>query len=160
MSHIQSQRDQRVNQRRKIEDRLRRKEQEVVQFEAQIKEARIYIQALQDVLKMLPRDKETPETIAETTLRPGSTVARAREAILRRGAPIHLMDLLRELELGTSREAKASLGGSLAAYVRRGEIFSRPAPNTFSLVELGHQTETDHERLPEHFGEATSDAPF
>ena len=130
------------------------------QLEAQLKEARIYIQALQDVLKLLPRDKETPESIAETTLRPGSTVARAREAILRRGAPMHLMDLLRELGLGTSREAKASLGGSLAAYVRRGEIFSRPAPNTFSLVELSHQPGADDEKLPKNFGEAASEVPF
>jgi hypothetical protein len=31
----------------------------------------------------------------------------------------------------------------LAAYVRRGEIFTRPSPNTFGLLELGHDNEAD-----------------
>jgi hypothetical protein len=140
-----------VNERRKIEDRLKRKEHEIRQLEAQINETRIYIQALQDVLKLLPRDKEGEES-AEAILRPGSAVARAREAILRRGTPMHLSDLLRDMGLAVSPEARASLGGSLSAYVRRGEIFSRPAPNTFGLTELGHGADTTKREPPENFG--------
>jgi hypothetical protein len=151
MSHSLSQKDSHVNERRKIEDRLRRKEQEIAQFEAQINEARIYIQALQDVLKLLPRDKES-EDGAETILRPGSAVARARAAILRRGAPLHLSELLRDIGLRVTPETRASLGGSLAAYVRRGEIFSRPAPNTFGLTELEHRPDTGTREPPENFG--------
>lgn len=156
-----------MNERRKIEDRLRRKEQEVAQLEAQIREARIYIQALQDVLKLLPKD-QNPQAIAESTLRPGSAVARAREAILRHGDPVHITTLLAELGLEINRDTRASLAGSLAGYVRRGEIFTRPAPNTFGLIEQGHtpNRELRQEELepPDNFGGPTgsrdSDIPF
>ena len=48
-----------MNERRKIEEKLRRKEQEIGALEDQIKDARVYVQALQDVLKLLPRDSES-----------------------------------------------------------------------------------------------------
>ena len=37
---------------------------------------------------------------------------------------------------------------SLAAYVRKGEIFTRSGPNTFGLIELGHVNE--NKANPEH----------
>jgi hypothetical protein len=43
---------------------------------------------------------------------------------------------------------RSALSGSIAAYVRKGEIFTRPAPNTFGLLELGNSVE-----LPLNFGE-------
>jgi hypothetical protein len=66
---------------------------------------------------------------------------------------MHLSDLLRDMGLAVSPEARASLGGSLSAYVRRGEIFSRPAPNTFGLTELGHGADSTKREPPENFGE-------
>jgi hypothetical protein len=58
---------------------------------------------------------------------------------------VHLDDLLLELGKKVTRSSQASLAGSLAAYVRREEIFTRPAPNTFGLIELGHDSEGDGE---------------
>jgi hypothetical protein len=124
-----------MNERRKIEDRLRRKELEIVALEDQIKEARVYIQALQDVLKLLPRDSDAGGG-PDTMLRAGSMVAQARNIIKAKAAPVHVDEILRILGKDVNRENKAALSGSLAAYVRRGEIFTRPAPNTFGLVEL------------------------
>jgi hypothetical protein len=126
-----------MNERRKIEERLKKKEQEIQGLEDQIREAKIYIQALQDVLKFMPRDAEVGAR-PETTLRPGSTVAKAREIILSLGHPSHVTELLKQLGTEVTRESRAGLSGSLSAYVRRGEIFTRPAPNTFGLLELGH----------------------
>jgi hypothetical protein len=148
-----------MNERKKVEERLRRKEGEIKAFEDQIRDAKIYIQALQDVLKLLPKDSEEQPN-ADAVLRPGSAVARARETILRLGQPTHLNTLIHELGLELTREAKASLSGSLAAYVRRGEIFTRPAPNTFGLVELGHRDEAPSP--PDDFGAATAEdeSPF
>jgi hypothetical protein len=57
---------------------------------------------------------------------------------LRHGDPVHITTLLAEIGLEINRDTRASLAGSLAGYVRRGEIFTRPAPNTFGLIELGH----------------------
>jgi hypothetical protein len=130
-----------MNERRKIEERLRKKEEEIREFEAKIRDARIYVQALQDVLKILPRGSE--KKIRVGALRPGSSMARVREFILERGRPGHVTELLEALGRPATREARASLSGSLAAYVRKGEIFTRPSPNTFGLIELGHEND-DH----------------
>ena len=69
-----------MHERRRVEERLKRKEQEIQALEAQIKDARVYIQALQDVLRLLPRDPDS-EPGTETMLRPRSLVAQARAAI-------------------------------------------------------------------------------
>src|SRR6266478_621310 len=84
-----------MNERRKIEERLRKKEEEIRGFETQIRDARIYVQALQDVLKLLPRGPE--RSMTSSALRPGSGVAKARECILSKGEPAHILELLRAL---------------------------------------------------------------
>jgi hypothetical protein len=149
-----------ISERRKIEERLRKKEQEIAELEEQIKAARIYLQALQDVLKILPKAPD-PTVTAEAVLRPGSAVAQAREVILERGEPVQILELLQALNKEPTRENRASLTSSLAAYVRRGEIFTRPAPNTFGLIELGHHTsEVDLEdHPPTGFGGAKPSPP-
>ena len=131
-----------MNERRKIEERLRKKEEEIRTLEAQIRDARVYMQALLDVLKLLPRGPE--RSVPSSALRPGSGVAKARECILRKGEPAHVLELLQALGKEPTREARASLSGSLAAYVRKGEIFTRPSPNTFGLVELGHRNQDEN----------------
>ena len=143
-----------MNERRKIEERLRKKEEEIREFEAKIRDARIYVQALQDVLKILPRGSE--RNVRAGALRPGSSMARVREFILERGRPGHVTELLEALGRPATREARASLSGSLAAYVRKGEIFTRPNPNTFGLIELGHDNEGNagpDDEPPADFGE-------
>ena len=141
-----------MTERRKIEDRLRKKEQEITALEEKIKSARIYVQALRDILKLLGNDRNEGAD-AEAVLRPGSAVANARQVILNKNAPVHVNEILESLGRETTREAKASLTSSLAAYVRRGEIFTRPAPNTFGLAELGHETiEEEAAEPPPDFG--------
>ena len=130
--------ESRVSEKRKIEDRLRKKQAEIGALEEKIKAAKVYVAALRDVLKMLGGEDETD--VAEAKLRPGSAVAQAREIIFARGEPVHLDDILEAMGKEANRDTKASLAGSLAAYVRREEIFTRPAPNTFGLIELGHET--------------------
>ncbi len=126
--------------RRQIEAMAKKKEQEIQELEAQIKEARIYLQALQDVLKRFPRDAGI-ETNADSTLRPGSMVAQAREAILKLAKPLHIDQILVEQGKELTRENRTALGGSISAYVRKGTIFTRTAPNTFGLVELNRRSD-------------------
>ena len=81
-------------------------------------------------------------------------MAQAREIILARHQPVHISDLLQALGKEANRENRASVTSSLAAYVRRGEIFTRPAPNTFGLIELGHHMlDEPAEEPPPDFGE-------
>jgi hypothetical protein len=150
-----------VSERKRIEERLRKKQAEVTALEEKIKAAKVYINALQDVLKMIGRDADDVEE-PEAKLRPGSSVAQAREAILARGEPMHLDDLLGSMGKDVNQSNKASLGSSLAAYVRDNEIFCRTAPNTFGLIELGHQDapEETEEEPPAGFGRAPVAASF
>lgn len=149
-----------MDDRKKIMERLRKKEQEIQLLEDRLRAARVYVQALHDVLKLLEGDvpssppSPTAPGSTESVLRSGSAVAQARHAILRRGGPVHISALLEELGKDSSRESRASLASSLAAYVRRGEIFTRPAPNTFGLIELGHKTvvENEDDQPPPGFG--------
>lgn len=150
-----------MSERGVIKDRLRKKEQEIQSLEEKLRTAKTYVNALQDILKML--DKVEPEQPAEATLRPGSAVSQARDVIFRNGAPVHINDLLEALGKEATREVRVSLTSSLAAYVRRNEIFTRPAPNTFGLIELGHKTvEEEEERTPpQGFGRSRDeDIPF
>jgi hypothetical protein len=142
-----------MNERKRIEDRIRKKEEEAQALEAQARDARVYVKALQDVLKMLPREPESSSE-SPTNLRPGSSATAARDIILKQNAPVHISELLREMGRELTRENRASLASSLAAYVRKGEIFTRPAPNKFGLIELGHSTgEENDPEPPEGFGE-------
>lgn len=138
-----------MNERRRIEERVRQKEMEIQELESKSRDAKIYLQALQDVLKIIPR--EISHSLGAKALRPGSSVFKAREVMLSVGHPMHITDLLTALEQPVNREARASLSSSLASYVRRGEMFTRPAPNTFGLAELGHPNVLD-EDPPEDFG--------
>ena len=140
-----------MSERAIIEERVRRKEAEVQALEKKLEAARVYLQALADVLRAI--DKAADDEPQETALRRGSAVTKAREIILEAGAPVHIDHLLTRLGREVTRKTKASLTGSLAAYVRREEIFTRPAPNTFGLIELNHfKGEDEKPDLPEGFG--------
>ena len=139
-----------MSERRKVEERLLRKEAEILGLEEKAKAARVYVQALRDVLKIMNSDNGSSDddSSAETVLRSGSAVAKAKDHILRQGAPVHISELLAALGKDQTRENRASLTSSLSAYVRRGEIFTRPAPNTFGLIELGHAEEAEAAPAP------------
>ena len=143
-----------VSERAVIEERLRKKQSEVASLEEKLKAAKVYVAALNDILRMLAKDDEPPADTVEAKLRPGSAVAQTREIILANGAPVHLDDILEAMGKSVTRDTKASLAGSLAAYVRKEEIFSRPAPNTFGLIELGHTEvfDEEEEQPPAGFG--------
>jgi hypothetical protein len=121
--------------REEIQKRIDRKRSEINDLQAKMRDAEIYIQALEDTIKILPRDAGTSEFFS-ADLRTGSKVARARDYLLRRGNPRQIMDILEGIGEAPTKENRAALSGSLSAYVRKGEVFSRPAPNVFGLLEL------------------------
>ena len=150
-----------MTERDLINQRLKRKEQEIQGFEDKIRAARIYVQALKDILKMLNSDSS--DQASESSLRAGSAVAQARDVILRADAPVHINDILEQIGKEATREGRASLTSSIAAYVRKGEIFTRTAPNTFGLIELDHEAEEDEVLSPPAgFGQDVDDddVPF
>jgi hypothetical protein len=49
---------------------------------------------------------------------------------------MQINEILRAIGRTADKKNRLSLSGSLAHYVRAEEIFTRPAPNTFGLIEL------------------------
>ena len=147
-----------MSERSVIEAKIKRKEAEIQSLEKKLEVARVYLQAVRDILKAV--DKEAADDRSdETALRKGSSVAQAREVIMTLGAPVHIDDLLRHLGRDLTRQNKASLTGSLAAYVRRDEIFTRPSPNTYGLIELNHLSVDDTpDEPPQDFGNVSPPA--
>jgi TolA-binding protein len=115
--------------------RVEKKQEEIFSLESQLREAKSYLQALEDTIRMLPREGLN-EGQADSVLRPNSTISKARDAILAAARPLHIQEILGAVGKPSTKEARAALSGSLASYVRRNEIFTRPAPNTFGLIEL------------------------
>lgn len=120
--------------REKLNKRIEEKRAEIEDLESKARDARIYLQALEDTLRLLPKDTE--EDGAEFNLRPGTNVDKAREALKAKGAPMHIAELLTVLGKPNDNLNRAALAGSLSAYVRKGQVFTRPAPNTFGLTDF------------------------
>jgi hypothetical protein len=121
--------------------RIEKKKKEIKQMETKIREAGIYVEALEETLSMIPQDgDEVAAASLPTALREGTNIAKAREALQRAGRPLHLVDLLKAMGKPVDKESRAALAGSLGSYARRNEIFLRAGPNTFGLIE-GHNGE-------------------
>lgn len=135
-----------------------RKSQEIKDLERQIDMARAYLQAIQDSMKALPREPSIQPNGDDPSLdlRPGTLLARAKDAIQRSGSPMHITALLSAIGVENTKKARVSLVGSLGAYVRKGTVFSRPAPNTFGLIGMDSLPfEAGDQALPEEFGKVT-----
>ena len=127
-----------------------KKQQEIRSLELQLREANAYIQALQDSMKLLPRDNGTDK--AQHKLRPDSTLAKTRDILKTVGSPMPIGDLLKALGLPQDKKHRVSLAGTLSGYAKKGRIFTKPLPNTFGLLEFGG---SDEDELPEEFGSMT-----
>ena len=119
--------------RAEFQKRVDKKIQEIEELETKIREARVYVQALEDMMRLLPREELNGQP--ESNLKPGTAIAKARDAIKAAGRPLHITDILTALGRPLDKGNRAAIGGSIAAYVRRGEVFTRPAPNTFGLMD-------------------------
>jgi hypothetical protein len=121
--------------RDRIEERIDKKTQEIQELEMKIREAKAYLQALQDIAKLMPRDDE--EEPAEEGMPSGrSYITDAKDAITKAGRALHIVEIIKMSGRKNDRKTRTGFSGSLAAYVRKGEIFTRPKPNTFGLIEL------------------------
>lgn len=138
-----------------IQAKIKKKESEIANLEKRVEAAKVYLTALNDIRKEMEKEDANIDE-SDATIRRGSSVDQAREAILSAGKPLHLEEILQAMGKDVTRESKASLNGSLAAYVRREETFTRPAPSTFGLVELNHfEAEREEDEPPAGFGTGT-----
>jgi hypothetical protein len=111
-----------------------KKEAEIRELELRIREAHSYVQAIEDSMKLLPR--ETAAEADNATLRPDSLLAKAREAIKTAGKPLPIIELLKALGKQPDKKNRVSLAGTLSSYARNGRVFKKTAPNTFGLIDF------------------------
>lgn len=132
-----------------------KKQQEIDDLEIKLREAKAYVQALQDSMKLLPRDGSSTDG-SEHTLRPDSALAKARDVIRASGKPMPIGDILKAIGANQDKKHRVSLAGTLSGYAKRGRIFTKTAPNTFGLLEFGASEEiVEGDDLPEDFGSMT-----
>lgn len=121
--------------------------------DAQIREVNAALAAYEEVLRLTPNDPDDDKSEP----RSGSMVALAREALRKNGQPMHVGKLLEAMGKQPVHEQKVSLASSLSAYVRKGQIFTKPEANTFGLREWDEAIrESDTDTLKELFEESTA----
>lgn len=139
-----------MSSRKAIERMIEKAEEEKVHFAKQIELKDAYIQGLKDTLRHLPKDGQNGN--GKTVLRPGSEIAKAREILLKEGKPLHITEILKRIGKDVNRKSRASLSGYMSYFMRRGEYFTRPAPNTFGLLEFDPPQPSSDEP-PAEFGQ-------
>jgi len=129
-----------------LQKKIDKKTTEINELENKLLEAKAYLQGLYDSLKLLPKENVSPAD----DLRQGSDMAKARKAILKMGKPLHIVEILKEIGKDANKSNKLSLAGSLSACVRKGRVFTKSAPNTFGLIEMGENKNATEP--PDDFG--------
>ena len=123
-----------MNSRKAIEKMIEKAEEDQANWRKQIELKDAYIQGLKDTLRHFPKGPDSPN--GQTALRPTSDISKAREILLKQGKPMHITDIVRQLGKEPTKQNRASLSSYIGSFVRRGEYFTRCAPNTFGVVEF------------------------
>lgn len=121
--------------------RIQKKQTEIAEMErefaAKVQGEKRYLQAMYDALKLLPKDGAEADSGRPAMLRKGSGTAKAYDALKRYGKPMHVTGIAEAIGKKATRQNTQGLASSMRAYVLKGEIFTKPAPNTYGLVEWG-----------------------
>lgn len=130
--------------------KITKKKVEIETLEKKLAHAKVYLKALEDSLDLF-------ESENQSSLRANSNVAKAKSVIQKTKAPLHINQILKKMGKKVNKKNRVSLASSISAYVRKGRIFKKTAPNTFSLFELESSQQssinTNHSsKLPLSFG--------
>ena len=127
-----------------LEKKIKVKEEEISELIRKIDREQAFLQGLQEALRALPKsegDQRQP-----TDLRIGTVTHRIYETIRDEGRPLPIREILHRLGKDPNdRKILRSVAGTIAAFVRKGEIFTRTGPNTFGLIELYTENAGEHE---------------
>jgi hypothetical protein len=146
--------------RSQVEKKIQAKQLEIADFESQIAKAEAYIQAMQEVLRLLPREDGDAVT-SEQLPRHGSAMAKTRELLLETRKPMHITEILKGIGKENTKSHRLSVSGSLRSYARKGLVFTQEGGNTFGLVEFqsanGNGQQTKEVVPPKGFGLESED---
>jgi hypothetical protein len=119
--------------REKFQKRIDEKLQEIASLHDRIRDLEVYVRAVEDTMRLLPRENQENRS---GDLRSGTNIHKAYEALRERGVPMHISDIVKAIGKPDEHDNRVALGGSISAYVRKGQLFTRPAPNTFGLLDF------------------------
>jgi len=131
--------------REELQKKIEKRRVEIADMESRLAQAKSYLQALEDTLRMAPKEPDTVAARPNTVLRHGTDLARTQEAIQKAGKPLHISDLMTALGKEDTKANRVSLAGSLGAYVRQHKIFRKAGPNIFGLIENQSDSATELE---------------
>src|SRR5947209_4024296 len=92
-----------------LKKRLEKKQEELIELEGQVRETRAYIQALQDTIKMYPKEEQDIVQVPESNIRSGSLVAKARDVLKKKGTAMHVSDILKAIGQEDNKERRLSV---------------------------------------------------
>lgn len=129
--------------RKKLQDKIKKQMEKIDKIESELREAQVYLSALQDTLKLAPRSNGSTNNIAK--LRSGSLVALARDCLRKAGKPMHVKNILVSIGKEVNRSNRVSLSSSIRGYIRKDQIFTSDvdSPNTFGLKEFEENNKDD-----------------
>lgn len=132
-----------MSTRKKFEDEIAKLEEEIAEHQKEIDQKSFSIETWKRAIKMLPKEGNGDQAVRQPrrALRPGSDVDLARAALMTAKRPLHINDLLVAMGRGTAKDERISLASSIQAYVRKGAVFKKTAPNTFGLIEIPENAE-------------------
>lgn len=125
-----------------LEEDLQDLERRAAEIRVALEHARPAMRELEGLLEAAQDEESSPKRRPQE-LRSGSKIYRAREVILAAGRPLHVRQILAAMNEEDSRANRTALGGSLGNYARRGQFFTKTAPNTFGLVEFKRRMNGD-----------------
>jgi hypothetical protein len=106
------------------------KQAELVRLEAELAAGRAYLRFLTERIEAA--EKRCGDGEPECT----DPVIVIRRLIREAGQPLYIDDILRGLDRPLNRDGREEIRQLLLSWVRREEIFTRPRPGVFGLVEL------------------------
>lgn len=128
--------------RRKVENKITAKEKEIQELKRKISEIGSEINGMKEALKYIPRDNAGTDA-AKKVLRKGSIAKKVYDALKKTGKSLYIDDIM---PLIKGKKDRTSMANVLAQYARKNEIFSRPAANTFGLLEWGDTQSSDRKK--------------
>lgn len=109
---------------------------EVETLRSHLTAAEAYIEAMQDAIKLLPKESSGDVSGAPFQLREGSKLAKVRDLLHKAGKPLRIGEILSSLGEQATTETRVALAGSLGGYARQGKVFTKTGPNEFGLLEF------------------------
>jgi len=98
-----------------------------------------FIQGVQESIKAIPDELLCTETKRRQSksraVKAGSSSEKALTALRELGKPTHINELAVKMGSSISQEAIKNIASSLRQSANNERIFTRPAPNTFGLIE-------------------------